>query len=54
MSFGRLSDIIESIEKELHSMIYTSEDNKSIIYLDQEIVNQQMISIHNNQKNLFP
>jgi putative phage-type endonuclease len=54
MSFGRLSDIIESIEKELDSIIYTSTGKKPSVYLDQEIVNKHLVSIYNNQKNIFP
>ena len=54
MNFGRLSEIIKSIESELNTLIYTKKGKKPTLYLDQDTVNLHMITIFNNQKNIFP
>ena len=49
MSFGRLSEIIKSIEKELDTILQPKKGKKAV-YLDQDTLNLQMVSIHQNLK----
>ena len=54
MSFGRLSDIIKSIENELDTILYPKKGKKATLYLDQDTLNLQMITVHKNLKDKFP
>ena len=54
MNFGRLSEIIKSIENELDVLLNYKKGKKSTLYLDQDTMNLHMITIFNNQKNIFP
>lgn len=54
MSFGRLSEIIKSIEKELDTILQPKKGKKPTVYLDQDTLNLQMVSIHQNLKNEYP
>ena len=54
MNFGRLSEIINSVENELDNLLNYKKSKKSNLYLDQDTVNLHMITIFNNQKNIFP